>query len=70
MDEWKVYLSKLNKEQKSIIIKILDIAQKNVIESEKVMTYGVPGLKFQKKPLIACAAHKNHYGIYFERYDV
>ena len=28
------------------------------------MPYGVPGLKLNGQPLIAVAAHKEHYGIY------
>jgi uncharacterized protein YdhG (YjbR/CyaY superfamily) len=29
-----------------------------------VMTYGVPGLKLENKPLFAVAAHAHHYGVY------
>jgi uncharacterized protein YdhG (YjbR/CyaY superfamily) len=61
---WKKYFSKIDKSRQSILLEIIEIALKYEPKAKKDMPYGVPGLKFNGKNLIAVAAHKNHYGIY------
>jgi len=36
----------------------------NAPESEEIMSYGMPGYKLNKKPLVYFAAFKNHIGFY------
>ena len=64
MKEWEKYLDILTSEQKDIVLKVLKMAMRLAPESTAEMPYGVPGLKLNGKPLIAVAAHKEHYGVY------
>ncbi len=64
MDNWSKYLDSLTSQQKDIIQKVLEIAIRISPDSTAEMPYGVPGLKLNGKPLIAVAAHKEHYGVY------
>jgi uncharacterized protein YdhG (YjbR/CyaY superfamily) len=64
MKDWTKYLEKLSTEQKDIVQRILEMAMHLAPESSAEMPYGVPGLKLNGKPLLAVAAHKEHYGVY------
>lgn len=64
MQDWTKYFDNLNTEQKNIVQKILEMAMRLSPESTAEMPYGVPGLKLNGKPLLAVAAHKEHYGVY------
>jgi uncharacterized protein YdhG (YjbR/CyaY superfamily) len=64
MIEWNEYLDKLDKDKRNILLTILKMAKKYSNNAVECMTYGVPGYKLNSKPLIAVAAHKEHYGIY------
>lgn len=64
MKVWQKYLDELSKEQGDVVAKVLNKVLKFSPEAEKSMVYGVPALKLYGKPLIACAAHKNHFGVY------
>ena len=64
MEIWEKYLSKLDKQRRSLVLRVLNLAERFTPEAEEAMPYGVPGLKFKGKNLIAAAVHKNHLGIY------
>lgn len=64
MNVWNKYLCSLSNDRKIVLINILEIAKKHSPDAIEAMPYGVPGLKFKGSPLIAVAAHKNHYGVY------
>lgn len=64
MDVWKDYLDRFDDKTKHTLMTILKLAKKYSANSVEAMSYGVPGLKLNNKPLIAVAAHKEHYGIY------
>ena len=64
MQAWDKYLKQLDVEKKAIITDILSIAKVYANDAIEEMPYGVPGLKLNGKPLIAVAAHKEHFGIY------
>lgn len=64
MHIWINYLDKLDETQKQIVLFVLELAKKYSADAVEEMPYGVPGLKLNGKPLIAVAAHKEHYGIY------
>lgn len=61
---WDAYLAKHTVQQRSIVSAVLKHAMLCAPNAEPALPYGVPGLKLNKKPLIAVAAHKNHYGVY------
>lgn len=61
---WDEYLRKLDVSQSAKVTSVLKQAVKFAPEAEPAMPYGVPGFKLKNKPLIAVAAHKNHYGVY------
>jgi uncharacterized protein YdhG (YjbR/CyaY superfamily) len=64
MNIWTNYLGSLDNTKKHILISILETAKKYSVEATEEMPYGVPGLKLKGKPLIAVAAHKEHFGVY------
>lgn len=64
MNVWIDYLAKLNDSQKQLVVHTLELAKKYSPDALEAMPYGVPGLKLHDKPLIAVAAHKEHYGVY------
>ncbi|MCA9361739.1 hypothetical protein KC906_00030 [Candidatus Kaiserbacteria bacterium] len=64
MNEWNEYLQKLETEPRLAVEFVLSTAIRLAPNAIKAMPYGVPGLKRNGKPLIAVAAHKNHYGVY------
>ncbi len=64
MKVWNDYLDKLDLDKQNIVIGVLAIAKKFAIGAVDAMPYGVPGLKFNDTPLIAVAAHKDHFGVY------
>ena len=64
MNNWNSYLEKLDETKRQIVLSVLELAKKHSTDATESMPYGVPGLKLNGKPLIAVAAHKEHYGIY------
>ncbi|MCK9641500.1 MAG: DUF1801 domain-containing protein, partial [Prolixibacteraceae bacterium] len=64
MEAWYKYLEQLDKEKRDIIIDVLALAKKYAADAIEEMPYGVPGFKLNGKPLIAVAAHKEHFGVY------
>lgn len=64
MNIWEHYLSTLDEKRSKLVLETLYKAQSLVPVAELAMPYGVPGLKFKNKNLIAVAAHKTHLGIY------
>jgi uncharacterized protein YdhG (YjbR/CyaY superfamily) len=64
MEVWQKYLNRLPTQKAKIVADILNQAVKFAPDADKAMPYGVPGLTVNQKPLIAVAAHKNHYGVY------
>ncbi len=64
MNTWESYLDGLSESQKKVVINALQMAKKFAPNAIEALPYGVPGLVLNGKPLIAVAAHKEHYGIY------
>lgn len=64
MNPWDVYLSTLDDSKRQIVIDVLAMAKKHAPKATESLIYGVPGLRLGGKPLIAVAAHKEHYGVY------
>lgn len=64
MDNLNNYIDKLDDTKRQIVLTVLGLAKKYSSHAIEGMPYGVPGLKLNGKPLIAVAAHKEHFGIY------
>lgn len=64
MDPIKEYINKFPVTTQDILNKIRNVVLKTCPESEEYFSYGMPGYKLNKKPLIYFAAYKNHIGIY------
>lgn len=61
---WDEYFATLDEPRRLVVSSILVEAMGFSPESVPALPYGVPGLTLKKKPLIAVAAHKEHYGVY------
>ena len=64
MSVWDKYLDQLDDEKRQIVLSVLELAKKYSTDAVEEMPYGAPGLKLNSKPLIAVAAHKEHFGVY------
>ena len=64
MDSWFNYLNSLEKRKKDAVLDILQLCESIIPDTERAMPYGVPGLKFRHKNIIAVAAHSGHLGVY------
>lgn len=65
-DEEKVmeYIHSFDKKTNLLLSSIRNIVREEVPESVELFSYGMPGYKLNKKPLIYFAAFKNHIGVY------
>lgn len=64
MNEIEKYIQQFPQEVQSILIEIRKSIFELVPDVIELMSYGMPGYKYNKKPLIYFAAYKNHVGIY------
>ena len=64
MNKIEHYIQQFPEEVKEILIKIRQIIKLNAPDAEEIFSYGMPGYKTNKKPLIYFAAYKQHIGIY------
>lgn len=64
MDEVEKYILQFPEEVQWILRNIRSIIKKNAPEAEGLISYGIPGYKLNKKPLVYFAALKNHIGFY------
>jgi uncharacterized protein YdhG (YjbR/CyaY superfamily) len=58
------YLEQLSSAQKEELERVRVIVQQTVPEAEEVISYGMPGFKYNGKYLIGFAAFKNHLSIF------
>jgi len=64
MNEIENYIQQFPEEVREILTKIRQIIKLNAPDAEEIFSYGMPGYKTNKKPLIYFAAYKKHIGIY------
>ena len=58
------YLTGVRSEQTSELERIRGIAKEAVPEAEEAMSYGMPALKYKKRPLLGFTANKRHLSIH------
>lgn len=58
------HLNSASPAQRAELEKIRQIVKEIVPEAEEVISYGIPAFKYNKRPLIYYAAHKNHMSIH------
>lgn len=58
------YLGKVPAPQRAELERVRNIVKKAVPEAEEVISYGIPGFKYQKKYLFGYAAFKDHMSIF------
>jgi len=58
------YLQGISPPQRTELERIRAIAREMLPESEEVISYAMPAIKYKGKPIIGFAARKNHIGIY------
>ena len=64
MNKIDEYINQFPEEIQAKLNKIRKIILDNAPQSEEIMSYGMPGYKLNKKPLVYFAAFKNHIGFY------
>lgn len=64
MNDIDKYILQFPEEVQKILNQIRKIIKENVPEAEEMISYGMPGYKTNKKPLVYFAAYKNHIGFY------
>jgi uncharacterized protein YdhG (YjbR/CyaY superfamily) len=64
MDDIDKYILQFPEDVQEILKKIRELIKENAPEAEESMSYGMPGYKLNKKPLVYFAAYKNHIGFY------
>lgn len=64
MSDINTYFNSLSEDQRSELERIRKIATSLVSDTEETISYGVPTLKYQDKPLIYFAAFKDHISIF------
>jgi uncharacterized protein YdhG (YjbR/CyaY superfamily) len=58
------YLGKVPAPQRGELERVRNIVKETVSEAEEVISYGMPGFKYQKKYLFGYAAFKDHMSIF------
>jgi uncharacterized protein YdhG (YjbR/CyaY superfamily) len=58
------YLAKIEPAKRKALERIRALAKKAVPEADETISYGMPTLKYQGKPLLGFDAHANHIGVY------
>lgn len=64
MDEIEKYILQFPEDVQAILHKIRRLINDNAPGAVELMSYGMPGYKTNKKPLVYFAAFKNHIGLY------
>lgn len=58
------YLQNVSSPQKEELERVRAIVQQTVPDAEEVISYGMPGFKYQKKYLVTFGAFKDHMSIF------
>jgi len=58
------YLEKVSQPQKAELERIRKIVKQTVPEAEEVISYGMPGFKYNKKYLVGFASFKDHLSLF------
>jgi len=58
------YISQFPEEVQEILKKIRSLILECALDAVELMSYGMPGYKLNKKPLVYFAGYKNHIGFY------
>lgn len=58
------YISQFPKDTQQVLQQVRKAIQQAVPEAEESISYGMPGYKFNGKPLVYFAGYKNHIGFY------
>ena len=61
---WADYLEKLDKRQKDAVLQTMEIAEREFPGAVRVMSYGVPTIKLNKKYIMAVGANKDFFSVY------
>ncbi len=64
MNEIDQYIMQFPEDVQDILRKIRKVIVANAPEAEELISYGMPGYKTNKKPLVYFGAFKNHIGFY------
>jgi uncharacterized protein YdhG (YjbR/CyaY superfamily) len=64
MDNIEKYISQYPENVQEILRKIRKLIKENAPGAEELISYGMPGYRTNKKPLVYFAAFKNHIGLY------
>lgn len=64
MNDIDKYIQQFPETVQDILKNIRKLIQENAPEAEEMMAYGMPGYKFNKKPLVYFAGYEKHIGFY------
>ncbi|MDO9634141.1 MAG: DUF1801 domain-containing protein [Paludibacter sp.] len=64
MNDIEKYIQQFPEETQEILNKIRALIKEYAPDAEELITYGMPGYKTNKKPLVYFAAFKNHIGFF------
>ncbi|WP_215226852.1 iron chaperone [Echinicola shivajiensis] len=64
MDKIESYIRQFPDHVQGILRKIRTLIKENAPDAEELISYGMPGYKTNKKPLVYFAAYKKHIGFY------
>lgn len=64
MDQIADYIAQFPDDVQKILKKIRKIIRDTAPDAEEIFSYGMPGYKLHKKPLVYFAAYKQHIGFY------
>ena len=64
MNQIDIYIKQFPTKVQEELHKIRQLIKTNAPYAEEMISYGMPGYKINKKPLVYFAAYKNHIGLY------
>jgi len=64
MNDVEKYILRFPENIQKILRKIRKLIKDNAPEAEELISYGMPGYRTNKKPLVYFAAFRNHIGFY------
>ena len=64
MNEIDKYIAQFPEEVQTRLKQIREIITETAPDAVEAISYGMPGYKFNKKPLVYFAGYKNHIGFY------
>lgn len=64
MDNIEAYIQQFPEDVQEILRKIRMLIKENAPGAEELISYGMPGYKTNKKPLVYFAAYEKHIGFY------